>query len=149
MNKIPPPVLMLFALMAIWALNKYTSFAPITFKGQTALAAIIAFCGVALMISAGYLFKKNQTTIHPFSPQNTSAIVTQGVYRISRNPMYLAMLFILMSSVVLYGKVIALAPVLIFFIYMTRHQIIPEERALETKFGQTYLDYKAKVRRWI
>lgn len=140
---------MLFALMAIWGLNKYTSFTAMTFKGQTALAALIAFFGLAIMIWAGYLFKKHQTTIHPFAPQDTSTIVTQGIYRLSRNPMYLAMLLILMSSVVLYGKVIALAPALIFYIYMTRHQIIPEERALEAKFGQSYLDYKAKVRRWI
>jgi protein-S-isoprenylcysteine O-methyltransferase Ste14 len=82
-------------------------------------------------------------------PEEAKKIVDTGIYRYSRNPMYLAMLLMLLSMCVLVHNYLSLIALPIFWAYITRFQIIPEERQLKDNFGKPYLDYVHKVRRWI
>ena len=82
-------------------------------------------------------------------PQNTSGIVTSGLYKISRNPMYVGLLTILIGYAVWLGSVTPFLLLPVFHFLITEMQIKPEERMLEQKFGEEYLDYKDRVRRWI
>ena len=112
--------------------------------------------GVLLMILAGlsdlsslYLFFKKRTTPNPMKPEFTTGLVTNGLYKISRNPMYLGMLIILLGFGIYLGSLTPFLVLPAFYFVITEMQIKPEEKMLEKKFGEEYLDYKTKVRRWL
>ncbi|MCG9730872.1 isoprenylcysteine carboxylmethyltransferase family protein [Shewanella sp. Isolate13] len=107
-----------------------------------ALGVLCAFAGV---IS----FNRAKTTVHPLKPETASALVTSGIYRFSRNPMYLGMAFTLCAWACYLGNIWSLVGVIGFLLYMYRFQIRPEERALERLFGQAFIDYKKRVRPWL
>lgn len=106
-------------------------------------------CGVLIDIISVSAFFRAKTTVNPLSPENTQSLVVTGFYQLSRNPMYLGMLMILMAVALWIGNLAGLIPVAIFVISITQFQIKPEERVLEAKFGEDYLAYKTQVRRWI
>jgi len=95
------------------------------------------------------LFKKKETTILPFTPEETTALVTDGVYSVTRNPMYLGMALVVMGLVIITRQPLGILALLAACAYLTVFQIKPEERALQRIFGQDYVDYKTRVRRWI
>ena len=97
-------------------------------------------------ISAG-MFKKVDTGIEPFDEATT--LITRGFYRYTRNPMYLGMFLILVGVAILMGSIGALLPVVLFMLVIRYNFVAGEERFLEAAFGQKYLDYKGKVRRWV
>lgn len=103
--------------------------------------AIVALVGVAQ-------FRRASTTLQPI-PEQATALVTDGIYRHTRNPMYLGMACVLVGFACFLGSIWQLFGVLAFVVYLTRFQIIPEERVLSKKFPEVYADYKQKVRRWI
>ena len=86
--------------------------------------------------------------MHPRAPERSSRLVTGGVYRFSRNPMYLALALFLLAWALWLGNGAALVWPALFAAYLTRFQIVPEERALAAKFGQEYAQYCRRVRRW-
>ena len=94
-------------------------------------------------------FRLAKTTVNPNKPDQASALVTTGVYKISRNPMYVGFAFVLAGWGVWLTSLWALLCVLGFICYLTWFQIIPEERALLKIFGQGYSDYKSRVKRWL
>jgi len=103
--------------------------------------------GAALNIIADRAFRTAKTTVKPF--QESTALITDGVYRISRHPMYLGFVLMLLGLAILLGSLTPLWVVPIFAIVMDRVFIVVEERMLAEKFGQAWLDYKAEVRRWV
>jgi len=109
------------------------------------LLALSVFVGLAAILN----FRKHKTTVNPTKPEASSSVVTSGIYRFSRNPMYLAMLLALISLAYFLQHLASLPVILIFIAYMTRFQIIPEEKMLTRLFGQQYIDYQMKVRRWL
>lgn len=104
---------------------------------------------LSLDLSSLLLFFKHHTTPNPFKPGKTKHLVTDGFYRYSRNPMYLGLLMLLKSWAIYLGSLTPFLILPLFILILTFSQIIPEEKILEEKFGQTYLDYKSKVRRWL
>jgi protein-S-isoprenylcysteine O-methyltransferase Ste14 len=94
-------------------------------------------------------FKRAKTTINPMKPESSSSLVISGIYKLSRNPMYLGFLLVLVGWAVLLSNALAFVFVPAFIFYMNRFQIDPEEKALAGKFGQEFLDYKSRVRRWL
>jgi protein-S-isoprenylcysteine O-methyltransferase Ste14 len=105
--------------------------------------------GVATAIQGVIEFRRARTTVDPRDPRKSTAIVTSGIYRFTRNPMYLGFLLVLVSwSVYLSNLCAAVGPVL-FILYMNRFQIEPEERILSARFGEVYDAYKAAARRWL
>lgn len=105
--------------------------------------------GVLCIALGAIAFRRAQTTVNPTTPQSSTSLVNNGIYRLTRNPMYLGMALILIGFASLLNSPISLIFVVIFVGYMTRFQIQPEERILKDKFGEEYTTYCNNVRRWI
>ena len=146
-NKIPPPIITLILVIAVY----YSTwiFQAFNFKGQELIAITILTTGLGFTISAISLFRKNQTTVNPMTPHKSTKLVTSGVYQYTRNPMYLGLLLVLASSTVFFGAWLGIIICFLFILVMVNLQILPEEKALEEIFGEVFLEYKSKVRRWI
>lgn len=143
-TRIPPPLLVLLFGFFMWLVvrNSVESW-------RLYLTAGLALIAVCLFASALMAFRSAQTTVNPHHPDKTSTLVTSGVFRISRNPIYLAMLLILIAWGVWLGNPTALLLSAGFVGYMNRFQIAPEERALQDNFGDEFLRYRQQVRRWL
>jgi protein-S-isoprenylcysteine O-methyltransferase Ste14 len=118
---------------------------PAQNKVTLILFTLAIFIGISAIIS----FKRHKTTVNPTKPEASTTVVSSGIYSLSRNPMYLAMLISLISLAYYLQNITSLPVILLFIGYMTRFQIIPEEKVLTKIFGQQYLDYQSKVRRWL
>ena len=148
--KIPPPAV---AVVIASAMFVAASLLPpvLALAPNVRVIAALALAGVGVCFDmAGLLaFRKAKTTFSPLTPQRSSSVVTSGVYRITRNPMYLGLVLILLGlAVYLASPWVLLGPVA-FAAFITRFQIQPEERVLAERFGAAYTDYCARVRRWL
>ncbi|MGO2387344.1 MAG: methyltransferase family protein, partial [Psychrobacter sp.] len=94
-------------------------------------------------------FKKAQTTVNPHTPEKSTNLVTSGIYRYTRNPMYLGLVLVLLGWAFYLSHLLPFMLVPVFMIYMTRFQIQPEEKMMAQKFGREYQVYLSRVRRWI
>jgi protein-S-isoprenylcysteine O-methyltransferase Ste14 len=112
-------------------------------------AATIALVGAAFTIAGIVSFRRAKTTVSPLKPESASSLVSSGVYTITRNPMYVGLLSLLVAWTVFLSSPLALVGPLAFFLYIGRFQIAPEERALSNLFGSEYANYRARVRRWL
>ena len=124
----------------------------------------IAFCSIATptdsshsdgfdrhrgWIAGIWSFRKVRTTVNPLNPSEATHFVSEGIYKLSRNPMYVGLACCLVSWAIWLSYLLPWLGVLLFVAYMTRFQIIPEERVLRQKFGDEYQNYCLKVRRWL
>ena len=117
--------------------------------GRAILAAVLIVLSLLIGLWAVYGFHRAKTTVNPLKPEAASALVVRGVYRWTRNPMYLAMLLVLAGWACIVSNGAALAMLPLFVIYLNRFQIGPEERALHARFGADFEQYKRNVRRWL
>lgn len=148
-NKIPPPILtVLIALLMRWG-NSVTVIETPAPSWRYVLVIGLVVVGVMLGVLGVLAFRAVQTSTNPLKPEQASALVTTGVYQVTRNPMYLGLLLWLLALAAYLWSWWLLAGPLIFVIYMTRLQIQPEELILQNLFGERYSSYAAKVRRWI
>ena len=147
--KIPPPVVALLVAGAMWggSLVLPASTAPTTFHALAALALTLA--GGVVALSGVILFRRARTTVNPMKPEKTVSLVTGGIYRLTRNPMYLGLLLVLIAFTVYLSSVWLLVGPVIFVLYMNRFQVAPEERVLSRMFGESYTTYQSRVRRWL
>jgi protein-S-isoprenylcysteine O-methyltransferase Ste14 len=145
--KIPPPVVALLVALAMWAVARNAAAAPEMVR--VGLAAALVGTGLAFDIAGFFAFRRARTTINPMKPQATTALVDSGVYRITRNPMYVGMTFVLCGWAAFLGSVWTLPGPIAFVAYISRFQIGPEERMLASLFGAEYSAYRARVRRWL
>ncbi|GAB4520728.1 MAG: isoprenylcysteine carboxylmethyltransferase family protein [Roseibium sp.] len=147
--KVPPPVAVAIALLMLYAAGRWLPGLTLTFPGQTILAILLIAAGLAIGAVAIAEFLKARTTFNPVTPHKARALVTDGLYRVSRNPMYVADVLIILALAVHIGTLSVLAVVPLFVWYLTKFQIKPEEKHLRQIFGRDYADYCARVRRWI
>ena len=147
--KIPPPVVALLAILAMWGLSLVTSALPIPTVVRIWAAVAFALVGIGFSIAGVVSFKRARTTVNPTRPQLTSSLVTSGVYSVTRNPMYLGLLFVLIAFAVFLSSAWAFVGPAAYFLYIARFQIAPEERALSTLFGAEFTGYLSRVRRWL
>ncbi len=147
--KVPPVAVFLVFSIVMWVAARELPRASFQVPGAGVIAAILAIISAGLGITAILAFRRNSTTVHPSRPENSSTIVTGGVYRYTRNPMYLSLALLLLAWATKLGNVVALACLPAFVAYMTRFQIRPEERTLLSRFGSTYAEYMDSVRRWV
>ena len=149
--KIPPPLVAAAVAGCMYgaaALLPHTVLAlPPAMRLGAALA--LAAAGACLDLAGLVSFRKARTTVNPLNPQSSSAVVTTGVYRFTRNPMYLGMALILLGWTLYLASPWGLLGPLVFAAYITRFQIVPEERALQARFGAAFTAYRARVRRWL
>ena len=147
--KVPPPVAALGVALAMWGAARLVTPLEIGLYARVAGTAAIAVVGGAFSLTAIAAFRKAKTTVNPMKPEAASALVTGGVYRITRNPMYVGLTCVLLAWAVFLAVPWALLGPVAFMAYVTRFQIVPEERALASAFGTDYRDYTASVRRWL
>jgi protein-S-isoprenylcysteine O-methyltransferase Ste14 len=147
--KIPPPLVGIVTAIAMWFAK---DFAPVF---ELPCSARIITAGSVLCL-AGYFgiagtiaFRQAKTTVNPLKPQNSSALVTSGVYRITRNPMYVSFTLILVAWMVYLSSITSVAGPLLYMLYITRFQIKPEERILQGIFGAAFTAYMQRTRRWL
>jgi protein-S-isoprenylcysteine O-methyltransferase Ste14 len=148
-HKIPPPIAAAIVAAAMWALARITP--ALAFDHRVRLAVAGAFVGFGVCISAmGMIaFRRARTTINPVKIEEASSMVTSGIYSRTRNPMYVGLTCLLLAWTVFLASPAALAGPIVFVLFTMRFQIIPEERAMTSKFGSEYSDYQARVRRWL
>lgn len=146
---IPPPVALLIAAALAWVLARETPLTAFDFPGRAVAAVVILLAGLALMFTAAWSFWRAGTSINPLRPGRARVLLTDGVFALSRNPIYLADVLLLLALVVWLGVPLNLLVVAGFAGYLQRYQIRPEERALAAKFGAEYARYRRSVRRWL
>ncbi len=146
---IPPPVVMLIVGLIMWLLAWLLPGLTLPALKNMTAAIAVGLAGFAISTAGVITFQRSGTTSDPRHPEQASALVTSGVYRWTRNPMYLGVLLILIGWGVFLGNALALVCAFIVVPYLNRYQIVPEERLLQDKFGAAFTAYTAKVRRWI
>ena len=146
-TKIPPP---LVALTFGFLIN-YTKdiFPKIEIRNEIIFGSFMIIIGLIIILSAIILFKKYQTTITPLNPSNATKLITDGIYKFSRNPMYLGLLLVLLGISIIFNLTGGFFFILLFISYMNLFQIIPEENAMVDLFKDEFYEYKKNVRRWI
>ena len=147
--KIPPPVVAVLVGIAMWFVSRAGPAVELSLLVRGIVSLVIALAGGITALAGDLAFTRAGTTVNPFRPQNTSSLVTSGIYRFTRNPMYLGLLAILVGWAAFLCSAFALLGPVAFVAYITRFQIVVEERALLAKFGSAYSAYLARVRRWL
>ena len=147
--KVPPALQVATFAFLIWMTSKLTAVKHIYFEYQKEFSWFLFALGVFIGIIAVYAFRKARTTVDPRNPDKASKLVIVGIYKISRNPMYLGLFFILLAFVIKLGNLYAVPILIIYVWYITAFQIKPEETALKDVFGKDYSNYLKTVRRWI
>jgi len=146
-GRVLPPVYFLLALIAMVALHYVVPIAQLISSPFRYTGIVLVVSAIALVLWAAVLFRRAGTTIKPF--QESSALITRGPYRITRNPIYVGMIGALLGTAVLLGSVAPFLVVPAFAALIQSKFIRAEEAALERTFGSVFLDYKSKVRRWL
>jgi protein-S-isoprenylcysteine O-methyltransferase Ste14 len=147
--KVPPPVVALIVAAAMWMNSVSGPRLDLPFEVRLGVGMTIAAVGVVLDLLGFLAFRKARTTINPLKPTNTSALVTSGIYGLSRNPMYVGLVCFLLGWAAFLAALWPLAGPLLFIFYLNRFQIEPEERILARLFGDDFTAYRARVRRWL
>ena len=150
-TRLPPPLII---LLLAGAMSLATDLSP-----QLALPLPLhaswgaaSLCGLLSLLLGGWAlfsFRRAGTTVDPRHPEKTRQLVTAGIYRLSRNPMYLALLLLLLAWGLLLANALALLGVPLCFFYLDRLTIRYEEHHLQRKFGASYRAYQQRTRRWI
>lgn len=147
--KIPPAVLVAFTGALMWLASTATPAAALVIPGRSLSAALLILTGVIVAGLGVASFRRAKTTVNPVKPGSASVLVAGGIYRLTRNPMYLGFFVVLLGWAIFLANIFAFLLLPAFVFYMNRFQIEPEEKALVALFGQTFVAYKTRVRRWL
>jgi protein-S-isoprenylcysteine O-methyltransferase Ste14 len=147
--KIPPPAVAAAVAVAMWGTSRLAPLLQVPSALRLAAAAAIGLVGIGFSAAGVLAFRRARTTVNPTTPEKATALVSSGAYRITRNPMYVGLAWVLVAWAVFLSSGWALLGVVAFVLYIGRFQIAPEERALAQLFGSEYAAYRARVRRWL
>jgi protein-S-isoprenylcysteine O-methyltransferase Ste14 len=147
--KIPPPLVLLIVAIAMWFTATLATPLNVPFGMRLGFALALGVIGEGISAAGMIQFRRAKTTINPMKAKNASSLVTGGVYRFTRNPMYLGMVLVLIGWAVFLASPITLIFVPLFVLYINRFQITAEERVLTSIFGSEYAEYKNRVSRWV
>ena len=147
MLKIPPPLLVLILVISNYFSSKKIDL--ILLPNQDITSIIIFLIGVLILINPIFKFIKSKTTIDPIKFKKVNKLITSGIYKYSRNPMYLGLLMLVTSTSIFYLNLFSITTPFFFYYWINRFQIKREEIFLAEKFGKEYMLYKTKTRRWI
>jgi protein-S-isoprenylcysteine O-methyltransferase Ste14 len=145
MPKIPPPVYVVAGLLAQHLLAPKRRPGPV----RLAAATCVGVTGIGLLTSATMAFRRHHTTVNPISPEKASTVVDEGVFGLTRNPMYVGMAGVLSAHAIARGGLLTWLPAAGFVAVIDRVQILAEERAMRANFGAAYDDYVRRVPRWV
>ena len=145
-----PPVLQVFISgLVAWGAAQLLPALDIAIPFSREISAVLYILGGAILVMSVGLFALAKTTVNPVEPAKATKLVTGGLYRVSRNPMYLAMLLIVTAWSIMQNNLAAFGSVILFGITMTIFQIRPEEKVMQDLFGDEYDAYRQRVRRWL
>ncbi len=147
--KVPPAILVVIVAAGMWVLSGLSPNLSFRIPAGAWLASALAVVGVCIAILGVAAFRAADTTVDPRVPDQSANLVVEGIYRYTRNPMYLGFLLVLSGWGVYLGNVVALLLLPAFVLYLNRFQIVPEERVMAEKFGEAYRRYRSDVRRWL
>lgn len=147
--RVPPVAVTAVTAALMWGIARHTPHLAVRASGRVGIATALAGVGAGVALAGVAGFRRARTTVNPVRPEAASALVTSGVYRVSRNPMYAGFLLALAGWAVALGHPLATVGVPVFAGYLTRFQIVPEERALRAEFGPAFDAYARRVRRWL
>tara|TARA_B100000945_G_C20353352_1_gene583397 strand:+ start:860 stop:1306 length:447 start_codon:yes stop_codon:yes gene_type:complete len=146
-NKIPPPIITLICALLIYLSKPF--FPELIFNYFNQISLFFLISGFIIILISFLRFKKEKTTIDPIKIEKASSLVTNGIFKYSRNPMYLGMLLILISVSIKFNFYGGFLVVGSFVYFITYFQILPEEKAMLKLFGKDFINYKNKTRRWV
>jgi protein-S-isoprenylcysteine O-methyltransferase Ste14 len=147
--KVPPPAVALVIAALMWLLARAAPALGFAIPARILVAIVLAAAGVATAVAGVTTFARAKTTVNPTTPEKSSALVSWGIYKVTRNPMYLGLLFVLTAWSIFLSNPLPFLLLPVFMLYINRFQITPEERALTALFGRDFVSYQARVRRWI
>lgn len=148
-NRIPPPFVVVLIGGVMWWVARHTAHVHWPDGVRIGVLACLMVLGLAIGGSGFRAFARARTTIDPVKLESASVLVTDGIFRVSRNPMYVGFASLLTAWASWLQAPWALAGVVVFVAFIWRFQILPEERVLEAKFGAPYARYLRQVRRWM
>ena len=147
--RIPPPLVALLVAIGMWALAPALPVPGETTTERLVAALACVLLGAVTSLAGVVEFRRSRTTVNPLKPETASSLVNGGVYRLTRNPMYVGFLFVLLGWAVWLWAPWPWLGLPLFKLFLTRFQIVPEERAMEKLFGNAYREYRNQVRRWL
>ena len=147
--KVPPLVALIIAATGMWAISGCAATFRLPLPGAVLFGVGIALTGIVVAVMGVVTFRQAGTTVDPRVPTRSARLVVSGVYRFSRNPMYLGFLLVLCGWGWYLGNVLSLALIPSFIVFINRFQITPEERVMRRRFAASYPHYAASVRRWL
>lgn len=147
-NKIPPPILLLVTGAIMWFVARSSFAYEVSVPYPLVLSLCLAAVGICVAVLALREFRSVETTIDPLSPERATSLVDTGIFRYSRNPMYVGLLLMSAGWAVWLGSQANIVVILLFVVTITELQIKPEEKALRILFGKEYDLYRQRVRRW-
>ncbi|AWT14333.1 methyltransferase family protein [Stenotrophomonas maltophilia] len=148
-TRVPPPLVMLLCAAIGYMGSRWQPGAALQLPVLELLAGLVMAFGVVLNLLPKLAFRRVGTTVNPLRPATSSVLVTHGVYRHTRNPMYLGQATVLAGAMLYLQNLTALLAVPLFVLYINRWQIMPEERALSARFPEAYAAFRQRVRRWL
>jgi protein-S-isoprenylcysteine O-methyltransferase Ste14 len=147
--KVPPVALVVIAAALMWVASSATPTFDFFLPAKSLSSVSLALIGAVTCLSGVVSFRRAKTTVNPMKPNSTSSLIVSGIYKYTRNPMYLGFVLVLLGWAAFLSNLAALALLPAFVVYINRFQIRPEERALASLFPHEYPAYRAKVRRWV
>jgi protein-S-isoprenylcysteine O-methyltransferase Ste14 len=147
--RLPPLALVVIAAVLMWIVSAVTPKFDFYLPAKYLWAVSLALIGAAICLAGVASFRPAKTTVNPMKPDSTSSLVVSGIYKYTRNPMYVGFALVLMGWAAFLSNLVALAFVPVFIVYIDRFQIRPEEDVLASLFPHEYPTYRAKVRRWV
>ena len=147
--KIPPVVVALVTGACMWLMAWAVPGIEVSVPGHDVVSGMVALSGGFIALLGVVAFSRAGTTVNPMKPGTSSSLVVGGIYSVTRNPMYLGVLLLLLAWAIYLANPLTVLFLPGFVWYMGRYQIEPEEQALRSLFGQTYIAYAARVHRWV
>jgi protein-S-isoprenylcysteine O-methyltransferase Ste14 len=147
--KIPPPLVALFLAILMWLAAALPGSLAIPLGLRLGVALALLCLGLSIAVSGVVAFRGARTTLNPIKASSASALVSSGIYRFTRNPMYLGLSLALFAWAVFLSNPLGLILLPVYVLYINRFQILPEERVLASLFGTAYSAYKERVHRWL
>lgn len=148
-HRIPPPILVVLTGLVMWGLSLLSPRIPLGDNIRLASVGVIVGLATVFLWAGVLAFRKARTTIDPVNLDRTSSLVVSGIYRVSRNPMYVGFTGVLLGWGIYLASAAALLGPVVFALFVTRFQIIPEERILRQRFGVGYERYVCTTPRWL
>jgi protein-S-isoprenylcysteine O-methyltransferase Ste14 len=147
--KVPPPAVAFVTAVLMWLASRAAPAFAFVFPAGNFLAAGLGTLGLIIAISGVVTFRRARTTLNPTKPESSSSLVSWGIYRVTRNPMYLGLLLELTGWAIFLSNSLAFLFLPAFIVYINRFQIVPEEQALTSLFAREFVAYRSHVRRWL